>query len=117
MMKRSLVWLVIVSCSSSLMAFPRSNCSRALPDNDQGFCESFKSSAECHCEESMPGFMCHNMDLLYRLMIGRYGSVQKACESQQEAPAQECIDGWNCYRMGGRDSLGRLCSGTGEVCK
>lgn len=92
-------------------------CDQALPTSSPNFCPSFKTVAICHCTSSgLPGFMCQDMNALYSRMISIFGSVQKACEYQKDVPARTCMDDWNCYRNGGKDSLGRLCSSTGRAC-
>lgn len=114
-------WMLsLFLCAFSLSSFAAtnySNCPQAAPTNDPSFCASFKSVASCHCVESgLPSGMCQNMNTIYNLMIARFGSIQKSCEYQRDTSTQTCIDDWNCYRSGGKDSQGRLCSGTGKVC-
>jgi hypothetical protein len=93
------------------------NCSQALPTDNPAFCASFKSVAECHCTSSgLPPGMCQDMTTIYNRMVKIFGSQQKACEYQKDVPTQQCMDDWNCYRSGGRDSQGKLCSSTGQVC-
>lgn len=112
--------LLLAACLCSFSAFAAnmySNCPQSLPTSDIGFCPSFKSVAECHCVESgLPKSKCKNMRDIYLLMIARFGTIQKACEFQHDTPTQVCVDDWNCYRSGGRDSQGKLCSTTGNAC-
>lgn len=114
---------ILILFASSLLSFSviaadlHLSCPQALPSDHPGFCSSFKSVAVCHCVESgFPEGKCQNMSTLYLLMIARFGSIQKACEYQHDTTTQICIDDWNCYRSGGRDSQGRLCSSTGNAC-
>lgn len=93
-------------------------CPQALPIENPSFCTSFKTSASCHCVEmGMPSGMCQDMNLLYYQMIARFGSLEKACAFQHDTPQQTCIDDWNCYRHGGKDSQGNFCSSTGGSCR
>jgi len=93
------------------------NCPQATATNHPNFCASFKTAAACHCVESgLPNRMCQNMSTIYNLMITRFGSIYKACAYQHDTPVQVCIDDWNCYRSGGRDSQGQLCGATGSPC-
>lgn len=126
--------LIILCCSYSLFLFSSSvmsasevsafskatlflSCPQAVSDDDPGFCASFQSVAQCHCMEAgLPQPMCADMKALYNRMVGIFGSQQKACEYQKDTDTQTCMDYWNCYRQGGTDSHGRLCSGTGKAC-
>jgi hypothetical protein len=45
-----------------------------------------------------------------------FGSIQRACEYQHDTSVQNCLDDWQCYRNGGRDSTGALCNATGSSC-
>jgi len=92
------------------------SCPPATPNNSSGFCSSFKISAQCHCSASLPAGMCTDMKSLYDRMISMFGSLSRACAYQRETSAQNCIDAWNCYRLGGTSSSG-LCSGTGLPCE
>jgi hypothetical protein len=106
-------YFLSISCLAATTA-----CPRAVPTNDPGFCASFKSVAECHCtSKGLPRSQCTNMKLLYDRMIAMFGSVRGACEFQRDTSTQDCIDDWNCYGTGGRDSQGRLCSSTGNYCE
>ncbi len=94
-------------------------CAMALPIDNPSFCSSFQTSATCNCEEKAPwppSFYCATMDRIYNAMKLRYGSLENACANQTKTPQQMCIDDWNCYRNGGRDSRGLLCSGSGRAC-
>ena len=100
------------------LSIPAFACSNALPTDDANFCPSFKSVATCYCVSSgLPSGMCQDMKALYERMINLLGSLKKACEYQHYTSTQDCIDNWNCYRLGGMDSHGRLCSSTGKACQ
>ncbi|MBA2648657.1 MAG: hypothetical protein H0U75_03480 [Legionella sp.] len=103
---------LITSCY--LITLVAQACPQALPTSNPGFCTSFKSVAECHCP--LPKAMCQNMETLYQRMIQIYGTVEGACRSQHDTDIQTCIDDWKCYREGGKNSKGQLCSGTGKNC-
>lgn len=109
-----------LSTSNATSFFAPPNCKKASATNTAEFCSSFKDAAICHCTaRGIPGPVCQMMGMseIYRRMTGYYGSMEAACNAQTEVPPQECIDGWNCYRFGGTDSQGRLCSGTGSYCE
>jgi hypothetical protein len=109
--------LLLFVCILSLPSFALSGCPQGLPTSDVNFCSSFKTVAICHCTAmGIPRFLCKNMNNLYKTMILRYGSVDNACESQQDTSKQNCLDGWTCYRNGGSNSQGKLCSSTGKAC-
>lgn len=92
-------------------------CPQAVEDNLPEFCTSFKSVAECHCTMTgLPQGMCQNVNIIYDRMVSIFGSQDKACQYQQNTSFQSCMDDWNCYRMGGKDSQGRLCSNSGDSC-
>lgn len=92
-------------------------CDSALPTNNPNFCASFKSVAICYCTSSgLPAVMCQDMNMLHARMISIFGSLQKACEYQKYTTTQDCMDNWNCYRNGGVDSRGRLCSSNKKAC-
>lgn len=94
------------------------NCPHADPVSSGSFCASFKSVAECHCVASgLPAGMCKDMNAIYTRMLSVFGTQQKACEYQKDVPPQECMDDWNCYRLGGTDSSGNLCNNTGKSCQ
>ena len=93
-------------------------CPPATPSNSPGFCSSFKLAAECRCTSAgLPKGMCMNMVLLYNRMISTFGSVQRACEFQHDTSTQICVDDWNCYRSGGKNSKNELCSAIGNACE
>ncbi len=92
-------------------------CGQATPTTDPNFCPTFKAVAQCHCVSSgLPAGMCQDMSLLYQRMVSMFGSIQKACEYQHDTSIQNCVNDWNCYRIGGTDSTGGLCSSTGRAC-
>jgi hypothetical protein len=108
------VFLILLASSVHVVAA----CPGAALPSSPAFCSSFKKSAECHCTSSgLPKSICGNMHQLYQRMLALFGSLERACAYQRETPAQVCIDSWNCYRLGGKDSKGKLCSGTGKSCK
>ncbi|MDR3491213.1 MAG: hypothetical protein P4M12_04115 [Gammaproteobacteria bacterium] len=92
-------------------------CGQALPVTNPSFCSSFQVVAQCHCTASgLPAGMCNDMNLLYQRMISMFGSIQRACEYQHDTSIQNCINDWSCYRNGGTDNVGGLCSSTGRAC-
>jgi hypothetical protein len=92
-------------------------CPAATSTSDPKFCDSFKLAAQCHCTSSgLPARMCSDMNTLYSRMLVIFKTVQKACEFQNETSAQNCMDGWSCYRNGGLNSQNELCNGTGAPC-
>ena len=102
----------------SVNTFAASACPRALPTDNAGFCGSFKSVAACNCAANGQGpAVCQNMKKMYDVMIGMFGSLKAACNFQHNSPPQECIDDWNCYMTGGKDTQGRLCAATGKACE
>lgn len=114
---KKILTLFATFLSFSLFASPISMCNQALPTTNPEFCASFKSSATCHCMESgLPRGTCQNMETIYMLMMARFGSIQRACEFQHDTSTQECIDDWSCYRKGGKNTQGGLCSATGKAC-
>jgi hypothetical protein len=92
------------------------SCPGALPTTHTDFCNSFKTCATCYCSSRLPPVLCQDVSKIYERMISMFGSVQRACEYQKDTPTQVCVDDWNCYRSGGRDSQGGLCSSTGNAC-
>lgn len=101
---------------SSLVMTPAA-CPLAVPTTASNFCSSFKSVAACHClEKSIPPVVCQDMGKIYAEMMAFFGSLKAACALQKDTPPQTCEDDWNCYRNGGRNSQGALCSSTGSVC-
>lgn len=115
-MKRSLIGLLSTVISSFTFA-NYTVCPQAVPASNPTFCASFKAVAACHCTSSgLPSSMCNDMNAIYSRMISIFGSVQKACAYQKDTTTRICIDDWNCYRYGGVDSYGNLCSSTGRAC-
>jgi len=101
--------------------FSSLGCPQAVPTTDGGFCPSFKSVAHCQCvSRGLPDGMCQDMNALYSRMISMFGTLAAACEYQEktshDTTKQQCIDDWNCYRSGGRNSQGGLCSASGKAC-
>lgn len=106
---------VLCLLSSSIFALA---CSKAVPTDNPNFCASFKTAATCYCTSSgLPAGMCQDMDALYNRMIGVFGTLEKACLFQKYTSPQDCMNNWNCYRFGGKDSTGKLCSSTTKPCK
>lgn len=97
------------------MIAPKSfaNCPYADPDTSSTFCASFKSVAECHCSASLPKSFCQDVSAIYHRMITVFGSQLKGCQYQVNKPGgvsvQDCMDDWNCYWNGGKDSQQRKC--------
>jgi len=111
------LWIVSNPAPAAVTADNGGVCPQALPTDSPAFCESFVSVARCHCIASgMSKIFCQNVGFIYKTMIALYGSVENACAHQHDTDAQNCIDDWHCYRSGGSDSAGRLCSGTGKAC-
>jgi hypothetical protein len=93
------------------------SCTKALPSNHQKFCSTFRNAAECACTSSgLPNSMCQNMKSLHERMITVFSSELEACKYQHDTTTQNCLDGWACYRRGGKDSHGRLCQTNGASC-
>ena len=93
------------------------SCTNALPPSHEKFCPTFKTAAQCSCTSSgMPASMCRDMATLYKRMIAVFDEQRKACEFQRDTSMQNCMDSWDCYRLGGKDSNGRLCQSTGAAC-
>lgn len=97
-----------------------SNCGKALPTDNPGFCTSFSTVAKCYCTASgVPKVFCSSMKLIYNQMVAIYGSIDNACRSPlstQNTTAQDCIDNWKCFLHGGVDSQGRVCSSNQQRC-
>lgn len=93
-----------------------SSCPTALPTTDPGFCSTFVAAGTCYCANSLPKKMCSDMGQIHKRMISMFGTIERACNFQRETPAKTCVDDWNCYLFGNRDSQGGLCSGTGKAC-
>ncbi len=126
-MIKKILFTLLCICSTASFAFsataiPNTTssalaCGQAVATTDPGFCPSFKSIALCHCMEKLPRGMCQDMNLLYARMIDMFKTIAKACAYQHDTSVQNCIDDWNCYRSGGRNSAGQLCSSTGNACQ
>ncbi|MDI1351336.1 MAG: hypothetical protein PSV35_00985 [bacterium] len=118
------IW-VLLFCFFSIAGFANSTplitdfaCPAAQPTNSTGFCASFKTAAICYCTSAgLPAGMCQNISTLYNRMLAIYGSLENACASQRYTTKQDCIDNWNCYRLGGIDSQRRSCSATKKACQ
>lgn len=107
---------IFVSCFS-LTCFAAS-CPKAEPTNSPKFCPSFKDAALCYCKAAgLPSSVCQSVKDIYNRLIATFGSIKAACEYQHDTTTQNCIDGWNCYMNGGKDSQGNLCSSTGKACE
>lgn len=65
----------------------------------------------------LPLEKCINVEKIYGRMLNIYTTLEKACKFQRDTSAQNCIDSWNCYRLGGVNSQGELCSSTGNACQ
>jgi AICAR transformylase/IMP cyclohydrolase PurH len=92
-------------------------CDQAAATTDAGFCPSFKAVAKCHCvAEGLPPEACDDMSGIYDDMIAFFTTLENACANQTDTDPQTCIDDWNCYRNGGSDSKGGLCSASGSAC-
>lgn len=116
MIKILIIFFVGFICLVCFAAHP--HCGRALPTDNADFCDSFKMVAECHCNSAgYPNGLCTNMSNLYHLMILAYWSQKSACKHQTDTSVRECMDAWNCYRLGGKDSRGRLCGLSGKACQ
>ena len=109
-----IIFFFSVPCFSQTML----SCPKAMPTDHPEFCASFKVAAQCHCVMSgLPSGMCSNMKLLYDRLIAIFGSLQKICEYQHDTSTQDCLNAWNCYLLGGKDSTTKLCSSTGNACE
>lgn len=97
-------------------------CAQAAPTTSPAFCASFKTIAKCQCEQLSPRKeICNDMTMIYKIMMATFGQdLGRACKYQQDKQGgtdpQTCINDWNCYLNGGKDSHGGLCSGTGSRC-
>lgn len=108
--------IALALCFFSFSGFAKTVCPTALPTTHPDFCGSFTTAAVCHCSSTLPKKMCEDVNKVYHLMMARYGSIEVACKFQKETTTEICIDDWNCYRKGGKDSQGGLCSGNGKAC-
>lgn len=117
-MKKIILFLMCLVSASSFAAAENVMCSRSVPTTDSNFCPSFAEATRCYCASHLPSSMCKDVNAIYKRMIAVYGSLEHACAAhERQAPKQDCIDAWNCYRNGGRDSHGGLCSATGKSCQ
>lgn len=92
-------------------------CTNAAPTNTPAFCSTFKVAAACYCTSSgLPSGMCQDLEALYKRMLSVFGDLRTACQYQRNTSTQDCIDSWNCYRLGGVNSQNQLCSSTGAKC-
>ncbi len=114
MMKVSIILpVLLLSCSAISAAV----CEPASETNAADFCNSFKKTASCYCVSAIGNNpVCNDPHKVYDLMMIRYKTQDRACAAQPNTSKQKCLDSWNCYRMGGVDSIGRPCSGTGARC-
>lgn len=101
----------------NFLSLPAAASCGQVDTTDPSFCTKFKAIAVCHCSASLPAGMCQDMNTLYSRMIAMFRTQQRACEYQKDTTAQDCMDAWNCYRQGGRNSRGGLCSATGNACQ
>ena len=109
------VWMVLISIYSSLVF--SSNCPQAVAADDENFCSSFQSVAQCHCQASgLPASMCNNVSLVYRRMIITFGNIERACMFQKETSTATCLEYWRCFQEGGMTDSGLLCNGNGSAC-
>lgn len=112
-------YLIFFMCALSLTSLA-SACPQA-PIDEPAFCGKFIEAGRCYCRaQGLGELFCNSisMNQLYGLMMARYHSLQRACtQGQQEVSPQTCIDAWMCYFKGGRDSLNRACSSTGNACQ
>lgn len=94
-----------------------SSCPKAMPTDNQLFCNSFKVAARCYCTSSgLPAGLCQNVDEIYLRMIIIYKTLENACHSQKYTGEQDCLDNWRCYLYGGIDSQNRICSSNYTRC-
>jgi hypothetical protein len=92
-------------------------CSQASSTLDAKFCPSFRATAQCACSSSgLPGSMCKDMNALHQRMLAVFETELAACQYQRDTNVQNCLDSWNCYRLGGKNSKGELCQTTGAAC-
>lgn len=87
-------------------------------DTEANFCSDFKATVQCQCQ-FFTGSSCGTMKDIYNNMIGEYG-LEGGCKfayaMQWASSVQSCKDQWRCYRNGGKDSKGGLCSEDGHAC-
>jgi hypothetical protein len=131
MVKRIIILLLcFISCStfavSATSSQPssklRMSCPQAPVNTSGDFCNGFKASGYCHCDEKgMDAAVCEDMNQVYSAMMGYFSnSLDEACQYGEYedggVPKQVCIDDWNCYRNGGVNPQGGLCNSTGAKC-
>lgn len=95
------------------IAAPGEDCA-VSSDTLPNFCDLFKKAVTGCCP--IRGL---SMQHIYQLMVATYGDLQNACDKNAGNygnGVQACIDQWNCYWKGGKDSQNQLCSGTGKTC-
>jgi hypothetical protein len=124
---RKIITLFLCMLSFTCFAAPKNNshsqasfssCPQAVATTDSTFCGSFKSVAYCHCMEGIGSpDACSDMNEVYQFMIDYYTTLENACHNQTDVDYQTCVDDWNCYRNGGTNSQGGLCSATGSACQ
>src|SRR5580693_2747985 len=91
------------------------DCKKADPIDSPTFCTTFEAAAKCYCRNASPiPAACKSASKVYEYMLSvHHGNLEKACkyaaDHQPGTTPQECIDDWNCWRSGGRDSNGKLC--------
>lgn len=113
MIGKLLLGIACLFCASVSMAA----CPKATPTDTAQFCPTFRVAAQCHCTASgLPQVLCNNVRLLYQRLIVTFGTLEKTCAFQHDTTPEDCIDSWRCYLYGGKNSAGKLCSGTGRSC-
>jgi hypothetical protein len=94
------------------------DCEAGMPTTHANFCPSFKKSASCACTSSgMPKSFCGDMKALHKRMLMVFDTQKNACTYQRDVSVKECMDGWNCYLNGGKNSDGSPCQRTGRRCE
>lgn len=103
-------------------------CGKVTDRTASTFCGEFKDIAHCHCRADsgnrLPDDKCYQTKtFVYPNMLATFGSQDAACRwqaehgSEKRAKYQECMDDWNCYMKGGKDSNGGVCGSTGRSCE
>lgn len=120
-MKKIVMLLLVYFLSAVTFAKSIDECPNAYPTSHQAFCSSFVESAKCNCLKlrkfPVPKSLCNDMKKIYKGMLFKYGTQSHACQNQTATSYQTCMDDWNCYHTGGRDSRNNLCSSTGRACQ
>ena len=99
------------------LAQKHEKCPKGYPADHEKFCGSFREAAQCYCSAAgLPKSMCQDMETIHHRMLLVFDTQLKACQFQKDTETQHCMDSWNCYRSGGRDSQGRLCGAAGKSC-